>query len=206
MDAPKKPDSLKRIKGTDTYEDIVTKRKFESTRTDDGHRLLVITGSALDKWGIRKHFRDGEDRPIAVAVLDSDDKLIGVALGHGDAGTTNPIPLFGNGRVTIEAIIDSHNLKTEFKKRNGVQILIEDMEKVNKNHAESLNKLVSIGYKKTEPEKAFPEDMLTPKDKTDPRKMFKEVGATVASVKDHERPSKTPIVAVKGLDQKSYLS
>lgn len=195
-----KPKSLKRV-GEDKY--VIkgsnnAKQTFEATGTHDGNHLIIISGTGLDTWKIREYFTKEDRKPIAIAVLDKNDELVGIALGNGDTGTRNPIPFFGNGHVTIRGILDNDDKVRNLSEVVERKIVIEHkdgMPIIKKQDADDLSTLVNID-RKPQSKKVIPEDRI--KIPEDDGVLFNNIQLKEASLKS---PRKTPVIAANPINK-----
>lgn len=217
-----KPSSLKRIGNTDKYQIKGlndTKETFESTPALDGNHLIIISGTGLDAWDIRKHFNKKDKQPIAIAVLDKKDELVGIALGNGDTGTNSIIPLLSKGSVTITGILDNDDRVRSLSDVIERKIAVERTNgkvQINKKDADDLSALVIVG-RKLQSRKEISEDKIIPPDKVIPpaeegilkdpmQKIFQRTlgqQGIEASIKDHANSPLTPLVAMDKSNNKN---
>lgn len=150
MDKPliKKPDSLKHIKDSEDGRASVYNidsnygiKKLEATKTDDGHRLVILEGmSEIDDWGIARdklpRTNIGDGKHIGIAVLNSKNELEAIFVGAGTTGQSRSILPSNEGRsvdgvVTISKIFsDSRTRELDGK----FDLVIENITSGNETH------------------------------------------------------------------------
>ncbi len=147
-----KPSSLRPIENGTKYEmtgDNGVVHKIDPTITKDGNHFIIIKGTGLEAWGIKdeKIFPKQGDisgTAIAIAVLDKEHNLVGIALGRGDTGANNILG-GSNGSVTFGNILHNDGTISELDKGSRIKIGIDrsgNKTKVNPKDAEELNKVI----------------------------------------------------------------
>ncbi len=128
---------------------------IKPTNTKDNNHLVVIKGDNFVNWGIKDESAfpsraDLNESAIAIAVLNKENKLVGMALGRGNTGLDSRSFLGpANGIVHIRNILYNDNSITQLpeKLRMKVEIVRSgdkgDKIEIKQNDADNLSELVA---------------------------------------------------------------